>query len=56
MAGQGIIQAVFEIGNRFWVHQSLHPTFDELAKNKNKPSLRSLYCPFFSKGRMLQIC
>ena len=32
---QGIIQAVFEISNQFWVHQNLHPNFDELAKNKN---------------------
>ena len=32
---QGIIQAVFEVGNQFWVHQNLHPNFDELAKNKN---------------------
>ena len=32
---QGIIQAVFEVGNRFWVHQNLHQNFDELAKSKN---------------------
>ena len=29
---QGIIQAVFEIGNRFWTHQNWFPNFDELAK------------------------
>ena len=39
---QGITQAVFEIGNRFWTHQNLRSKFDELAKNINKASLRSI--------------
>ena len=36
------MQAVFEIGNRFWAHQNLRSNFDELAKNENKASLRRL--------------
>ena len=29
------IQAVVEIGNRFWAHQNWHPNFDELISQKN---------------------
>ena len=30
---QGRIQAVFEIGNRFWVHKNRHPNFDKSTKD-----------------------
>ena len=29
---QGIIQAVSEVGNRFWAHQNWGPNFHKLAK------------------------
>ena len=32
---QGVIQAVFEIGNRFWAHKNWRPDFNELIKKKN---------------------
>ena len=31
---QGIIQGVFEIGNRFWACQNRRPNFDKLTKTK----------------------
>ena len=31
---QGVIQGVFEIGNRFWAHENRCPNFDKLTKNK----------------------
>ena len=33
---QGVTQAVFEIGRRFWAYKNWRPNFDELAKQKNK--------------------
>ena len=44
---QGVIQAVFEIGNRFWAHRNLHPNFDKLPKNKNI----KLHCGAYSASR-----
>ena len=38
----GIIQAVFEIGNHFWAHQNWRPNFDELSSQKNPESLKNL--------------
>ena len=32
--GQGIIQGVFEISNRFWTNKNRHPNFDKLTKNE----------------------
>ena len=32
--GQGIIQGVFEIGNRFWARKNRRPNFDKLTKTK----------------------
>ena len=34
---QQVIQAVSEIGSRFWVHKNWHPNSDELAKKIKKP-------------------
>ena len=39
---QGIIQAVFEIGNRFWAHQNWRQNFDELISQKIPQSLINL--------------
>ena len=33
-SGQGVIQSVFEIGNRFWARENWRPNFDKLTKNK----------------------
>ena len=30
---QGRIQAVFDIGNRFWAHKNSRPNFDRLTKH-----------------------
>ena len=30
---QGRIQAIFDIGNRFWAHGNWRPNFDRSAKN-----------------------
>ena len=31
---QGVIQGIFEIGNRFWAHENHRPNFDKLTENK----------------------
>ena len=31
---QGVIQGVFEIGNRFWARENRRPNFDKLTENE----------------------
>ena len=42
---QGVIQGIFEIGNRFWAHENHRPNFDKLTENKTFTK------PFISKHK-----